>query len=81
MNFLQIFTEQDGQFSSRRTGALFSLLFAAFLSVFIVMTKEIVNWYVFVPVGLFLFVSLFLWYITSTSEIKELALSLSNKKE
>jgi hypothetical protein len=81
MNFTQIFKEENGQFSSRRTGALFSLLFAAFLSVFIIITKEIVNWYVFVPVGLFLFVSLFLWYITSTSEIKELALSLKKKSE
>jgi len=81
MNFLQIFKEENGQFSSRRTGALFSLLFASFLSVFIIITKDITNWYVFVPVGLFLFVSLFLWYITSTSEIKELALSLRKTNE
>jgi len=79
MNFLQIFTEQDGQFSSRRTAALFCVLFSAFLSVYTITYKEIVNWYIFIPVALFLAVALILWFFTTWADIKEVA-SLFSKK-
>jgi hypothetical protein len=72
MEFSQIFKEQDGQVSSRRCGAIFCLLFAAFLSILIIHTRIIDSWYIFVPVGLFLAVSILLWFFTSWSEIKEL---------
>ena len=81
MNFLQIFTEKDGQVSSRRCGAIFSLLFAAFLSVFIVMTKEIINWYVFIPVALFLGFSGLLWFFTTWEEIKSFVSIFAKKSE
>ena len=81
MNFLQIFTEKDGQFSSRRTGALFSLLFAAFLSVFIIIIKEIINWYVFIPVALFLGFSGLLFFFTTWEEIKSFVSIFAKKSE
>lgn len=81
MNFTQIFKEENGQFSSRRTGALFSLLFAAFLSVFIIITKEIVNWYVFIPVALFLGFSGLLFFFTTWEEIKSFVSIFAKKSE
>lgn len=81
MKFLQALEEKDGQTSSRRMGALYCILFASILSLIIVLLKEVINWYIFIPVALFLFVSIVLWFFTTWADIKELVSVIVNKKK
>jgi len=72
MTIKQIFEEKDGQTSSRRTVAVFCVVYSAFLSTIIIVYKEILNWFIFIPVGLFLVTSIVLWFFTTWFDIKEL---------
>lgn len=65
----QIIRGRYGKLSSRRLAAIFSLLFSAFITVMIIYYKDIINWYIFIPVALFLAFSLVLFFFTTWEQI------------
>lgn len=79
MKLTQAVEEKDGQTSGRRLSAIYCILFASFLSLMIILLKEINNWYIFIPVALFLFVSIMLFFFTTWADIKELVAVIVKK--
>jgi uncharacterized protein with PQ loop repeat len=73
MNILQIFKEQDGQYSARRVSIFLFIALFAWLSYYAIEThKDTSSWYVFIPAALCIVAILFFTGAITISGIKEI---------
>jgi len=76
MKILQIFKEQDGQWSMRRTLAFLCVVFAAVLA-FLGIQKP--GWHVYIPTAIFTATALFMLFFTTWGEIESIVRASKGK--
>lgn len=80
MKFLQIFKEEDGQYSARRVAAFLLIIIFALLSAYPIYRGNINNWYVFIPALLSIVAVIFLFFFTTWADIKEVICAAKGTK-
>ena len=78
-NFLQMFKEQDGQWSGRRVTAFLFAVFFFLLSAYPIYAGALDTWKVFIPAMLCIAVIIFLFFFTSWTDVNEIIKSVNTK--